>query len=53
MRSHAHYLAKGGDLKSMISELHGKKTGCVKRFRWFHAFIGFKIKCYSGCSNCW
>ncbi len=29
-RSHAHYLAKGGDLKSMISELHGKKTGCVK-----------------------
>ena len=26
-RSHAHYLAKGGDLKSMISEIYGKKTG--------------------------
>lgn len=29
-RSHAHYLAKGGDLKKMISELHGKVTGCAK-----------------------
>jgi len=29
-RSHAHYLAKGGDLKAMLSELHGKKTGCAK-----------------------
>ena len=28
-RSHAHYLAKGGDLKSMISEIYGKSTGCV------------------------
>ena len=28
-RSHAHYLAKGGNLNSMISELHGKITGCV------------------------
>lgn len=28
-RSHAHYLAKGGDLNSMISELHGKITGCA------------------------
>ena len=27
-RSHAHYLAKGGDLKKMIAELHGKVTGC-------------------------
>ena len=27
-RCHAHYLAKGGDLKKMIAELHGKKTGC-------------------------
>ena len=24
-RSHAHYLAKGGNLKSMLAELHGKK----------------------------
>ena len=28
-RSHAHYIAKGGNLKSMISELYGKKTGCA------------------------
>ena len=27
-RGHAHYLAKGGSLKSMISELYGKATGC-------------------------
>ena len=27
-RAHAHYLAKGGDLKGMIAEIHGKKTGC-------------------------
>ena len=27
-RAHYHYLAKGGDLKSMISELYGKETGC-------------------------
>ena len=27
-RCHAHYIAKGGNLKKMISELHGKKTGC-------------------------
>jgi len=29
-RSHAHYLAKGGDLKSMLAELYGKKTGCAE-----------------------
>jgi TPP-dependent pyruvate/acetoin dehydrogenase alpha subunit len=27
-RSHAHYLAKGGNLKAMIAELYGKVTGC-------------------------
>lgn len=27
-RCHAHYLAKGGDLKSMIAEIYGKATGC-------------------------
>ena len=27
-RGHAHYLAKGGNLKSMISEIFGKATGC-------------------------
>jgi TPP-dependent pyruvate/acetoin dehydrogenase alpha subunit len=29
-RSHACYLAKGGDLKKMIAELYGKATGCAK-----------------------
>ena len=29
-RAHAHYLAKGGDLKAMIAELHGKETGCAR-----------------------
>src|ERR1044071_8192482 len=29
-RSHAAYLAKGGDLKRMIAELYGKATGCAK-----------------------
>lgn len=28
-RAHAHYLAKGGDLKQMIAELYGKATGCT------------------------
>lgn len=29
-RSHAYYLAKGGDLKRMLAELYGKSTGCAK-----------------------
>ena len=29
-RGHAHYLAKGGNLKTMIAEIYGKKTGCSK-----------------------
>lgn len=29
-RSHAHYLAKGGDLKAMLAELYGKATGCCR-----------------------
>ena len=31
-RCHAHYLSKGGDLKAMIAELYGKKTGCSKGY---------------------
>lgn len=27
-RAHAHYLAKGGDLRAMLAELYGKRTGC-------------------------
>ena len=29
-RAHAHYLAKGGSLQAMISELHGKSAGCSR-----------------------
>lgn len=29
-RSHALYLAKGGDLNQMIAELYGKEAGCAK-----------------------
>jgi len=29
-RSHAHYLAKGGNLDAMIAEIHGKVTGCSR-----------------------
>ena len=29
-RSHAAYLAKGGDLNAMVAELYGKQTGCAK-----------------------
>ncbi len=28
-RAHAHYLAKGGDLKAMIAEMYGRRTGCA------------------------
>lgn len=29
-RSHAHYLAKGGDMTAMIAEMHGRETGCCQ-----------------------
>ncbi len=29
-RSHGHYLAKSGNLSSMIAEIYGKKTGCAR-----------------------
>lgn len=29
-RSHAHFLAKGGNLKAMIAELYGRQAGCCK-----------------------
>lgn len=29
-RGHAHYLAKGGNLNTMIAELYGKSSGCSK-----------------------
>ena len=29
-RSHGHYLAKGGDMASMMAEIYGKSTGCSK-----------------------
>lgn len=29
-RAHAHYLAKGGNLKAMLAEIYGKEAGCCK-----------------------
>ena len=29
-RSHAHYLAKGGDLRAMLAELMGREDGCCR-----------------------
>jgi TPP-dependent pyruvate/acetoin dehydrogenase alpha subunit len=29
-RAHAHYLAKGGNLRAMLAEIYGKATGCSK-----------------------
>jgi TPP-dependent pyruvate/acetoin dehydrogenase alpha subunit len=29
-RCHAHYLAKGGDLRGMVAELFGRETGCAR-----------------------
>jgi pyruvate dehydrogenase E1 component alpha subunit len=29
-RSHGHYLAKGGDMKTLMAELYGRVTGCSK-----------------------
>tara|TARA_Y100000590_G_scaffold403152_1_gene489564 strand:+ start:7761 stop:8693 length:933 start_codon:yes stop_codon:yes gene_type:complete len=31
-RSHGHYLAKGGNLNKMISEIYGKENGCSKGY---------------------
>jgi pyruvate dehydrogenase E1 component alpha subunit len=28
-RAHAHYLAKGGDMKALLAEFYGKETGCA------------------------
>ncbi|MDY7577027.1 thiamine pyrophosphate-dependent dehydrogenase E1 component subunit alpha [Herbaspirillum sp. RTI4] len=28
-RAHGHYLGKGGDLRKMLAEIYGKKTGCA------------------------
>jgi TPP-dependent pyruvate/acetoin dehydrogenase alpha subunit len=36
-RSHALYLAKGGDLRAMLAELYGKATGCAGgKGGWMH-----------------
>lgn len=38
-RSHAMYIAKGGDIKKMIAELYLRKTGCAHGRR-IHASCG-------------
>lgn len=40
-RSHGHYLAKHGDLRAMMAELFGRRTGCSKgRGGSMHLFAG-------------
>ncbi len=29
-RSHGHYIAKGGDIRTLMAELYGRATGCAK-----------------------
>ena len=29
-RSHSHYISKGGSIRSLVGEIYGKETGCVK-----------------------
>jgi len=29
-RSHGHYIAKGGDMKALMAELYGRRTGCSR-----------------------
>lgn len=31
-RGHGHYLAKGGNMRKLVAELHGRSTGCSKGF---------------------
>ena len=37
-RGHGHVIAKGADLKLMMAELFGKKTGYCKGQGWFNAY---------------
>tara|TARA_Y100000590_G_scaffold457581_1_gene610533 strand:- start:28808 stop:29737 length:930 start_codon:yes stop_codon:yes gene_type:complete len=46
-RSHAHYLAKGGSLKKMLAELHGKVTGCAKGFGGSMHLVDLKAGVYA------
>ena len=38
-RCHAHYLAKNGNLKKMLSEIYGKKKWMLQRKRRFYASL--------------
>ncbi len=46
-RSHAHYLAKGGSLKKMISELYGKYSGCAKGLGGSMHLVDFSVGVYA------
>ena len=46
-RSHAHYLAKGGSLKKMISELYGKYNGCAKGLGGSMHLVDFSVGVYA------
>jgi len=46
-RSHAHYLAKGGNLKAMIAELYGKKSGCCQGKGGSMHLVERAVNCYA------
>ena len=46
-RSHAHYLAKGGNLKAMIAELYGKESGCCKGKGGSMHLVDKSVNCYA------
>ena len=44
-RAHAHYLAKGGCLNSMIAEIYGKSEGCSSGKGGSMHLIDTKVNC--------
>lgn len=46
-RSHAHYLAKGGNLRAMIAELYGRKGGCCMGKGGSMHLVDKSVNCYA------
>ncbi len=49
-RAHSHYLAKGGNLKALISELYGKADGCSKGWGGSQHLIDLDVNFYGSAS---
>ena len=52
-RLHAHYLAKGGSLKSMLAELYGRSTGCAMGKGRLATFSWLRVWLLCSSSYCW